>query len=719
MSHIIRTVSLSFLLMLITTAAPARTSIDSIIARTDSIATLNLDAVTVTARRPDAIVTADKISYTPAATLSGSSGNIFDTLSSLPGVTVDNRGNISVNGQKGVSINIDGRKSILSGDALLNYLKSLPSANVARIEIVTTPSARQEASDAPTLINVKLKRNTDEGFTLGTGSDLRLWKARRGTANIHTGYTRGNHRLSLTYATMAARYPSLLITDRPYADTGLRLTQHYNRRRNDIMHNVSMAYDTRFATAFSLGATLAANLYTRREHAGMHTTSPESPSPTVTDNRTRFHTRNIYGNIYLRHTSPRPESDITLSLDFFNHRNTERQDMSDNIGTDIDCDMGGTTAGYVGAIDLRHALSDRWHLSAGVRTSFVTMHNDGEYSGTADLLGSTFGYDENVNAIYAESRARYGRLTATAGLRMEQGNLSTTFSGNKATESTDFSTHSINLFPTLSLSFAAADDDDLALSYAKRIKRPRYADLNPFIHIYDDITHVGGNINLRPSVTHTLQAAWSHATWLCISTATAYTRGDIVKCYREISRDLIYVSPENISRHLGMTLSISAVNIPVTSWWRLSATGTLLYNGYRFPSHTAISPNCLVTPMADVKNLFDFPHGWSAELSGTIRGRTAYGQARISTTGQLYIGVRKSILNSRANITLYVRDLLNTNHRTSTIRLADREATIIEREYEDMRLIGASFSLRFNAGKPSRHIPAKNSWTDEMNRVNL
>lgn len=718
MYNTIRTISLLLFLHL-PAAAPARTSIDSIIARADSIGMMNLDAVTVTARRPDAIVTADKISYTPAATLSGSSGNIFDTLSSLPGVSIDSRGNISVNGQPRVSITIDGRKSILSGDALLNYLKSLPTANVARIEIVTTPSARQEASDAPTLINIRLKRKSDEGFTLGTGSDLRLWKARRGTANIHAGYTRGNHRLSLTYATMAARYPSLLITDRPYADTGMRLTQHYNRRRKDIMHNVSMAYDTRFATAFSLGTTLAANMYTRREHAGMHTTSPESSAPAVTDNRTRFNTRNIYGNLYLRHASPRPESDITLSLDFFNHRNTERQDMTGNDGSDIDCDMGGTTAGYVGALDMRHTLSDRWHISAGVRTSFVSMHNDGEYSGTADLLGSTFGYDENVNAIYAESRARYGRLTATAGLRMEQGNLSTTFSGNEAMENTDYRTHTLDLFPTLSLSFEAADEDDLALSYAKRIKRPRYADLNPFIHIYDDITHIGGNINLRPSVTHTLQAAWSHAAWLRVSASMAYTRGDIVKCYREISRDLVYVSPENIPHHMGLTLSIAAVNIPVTSWWRLSATGTLLYNGYRFPPHTAIRPNCLITPMADVRSLFDFPHGWSAEVSGSVRGRTAYGQARISTSGQLYIGVRKSILDSHGYITLYVRDLLNTNHRTSSIHLADRQATIIEREYEDMRLIGASFSLRFNAGKPSRHIPAKNSWTDEMNRVNL
>lgn len=718
MYNTIRTISLPLFLPL-SAAALAQTSIDSIIAHTDSIGMMNLDAVTVTVRKADAIVKADKISYTPAATLSGSTGNIFDTLSSLPGVRIDNKGSISVNGQPRVSITIDGRKSILSGEALHNFLKSLPTANVDRIEIVSSPSAGREASDGPTLINIKLKRNQDEGFTLGTGADMRLWKARRGTANLYAGYTRGDHRLSLTYATMTARYPSMLITDRPYADTDLRMTQLYNRHRKDLMHNISMSYDLRFTKTLSLGTSLATNIYTRREHADMHTSIPDITAPNVTDNNTRFHTRNIYGNLYMRHTSSRPESDITFSFDFFNYRNTERQDMADNNGTDIDCDMGGTTAGYVGAIDLRHRLSDTWHISAGARSSYVSMHNDGEYSGTSDLLGSTFGYSENVNAIYAEGRARWGRFATSVGLRMEQSNLSTTFTGNEALEHTDYTDHTLNLFPTCSLSFTATDNDDLALSYSKRITRPRYADLNPFIHIYDDITHVGGNINLHPSVSHTIQAAWSHASWLRVSASMTYADGDIVKCYREISRSLVYVSPENIPHRIGLTLSIAAVNIPVTRWWHLSATGTLLYNGYRFPAHTAIRPNNLFTPMADVKNLLDFHHGWSAELSGSIQGRTAYGQARISTIGQIYIGVRKSILNSRGNITLYVRDLLNTNHPTSTIRLADRQAMIMEREYEDMRLIGASFSLRFNAGKPSRHIPPKNNWTDEMNRVNL
>jgi len=700
-------------------AAPAQMPTDSTTAGADSIAMMNLDAVTVTARRPVAVTTADKISYTPSATLSAGGSNIHDTLASLPGVTINSHGSISVNGRQGVQITIDGRKSILSGDALNNYLKSLPASNVDRIEIITTPSAKNDAASASTTINIRLRRASDDGFTFGAGTDCRLWKAKRGLANIHAGYSNGSHRFSLTYAAMTARYPSSLITDRPYADTGMNISQHYFRHRKDFMHNVSANYDWRITPALTLGSSLAANLYTRKESASMHTCIPAADTPLLTDNATRFHTRNIYGNLYLRRTGPLPESDMTLNLDFFNYRNTERQAMDDNSGSDIDCDMGGSTSGYVGSLDVRHPLSGHWHLSGGIRASYVTMHNDGQYTGTSDVLGSTFGYRENINAIYAESRARYGHVTATVGLRMEQTNLSTTFTGNEATQRTDYTDHSVNLFPTLSLKYTAGNGNDMLLAYTRGITRPRYADLNPFIHIYDDITHIGGNINLRPSITHNIQAAWSHASWLRVSINAGYTSDAIVKCYREINRRLTYVSPENLPRHLSMSLGIAAVNISVTRRWRLSATGTLLYSNYHFPPLTGISPNCMFTPMCDIKNIFDFPHDLSAELSGSWRGRSVYGQARVSAVSQVYIGVRKSILGSHGSVTLYVRDLFNTNHPTSVIRLAGRQATVIEHEYEDMRLIGASLSLRFNSGRPQRHIQDKRNWTDEMNRVNL
>lgn len=691
----------------------------------DSIAGQSLSEVTVTAVRRDAIVTADKVSYTPSATLSGSGGSIYDTLSSLPGVTMAPKGIITVNGQRGVTVNIDGRKSVLTGDALLNYLKSLPASGVDRIEVLSAPSARNDASGAPTVINLVTRRISRQGFTLGIGGDGRLWRARRALGNLYAGYARAGHRLSLTYSGMAARNPSRLDIDRPYLNTSHRLTQGYDRQRNNIMHFASLAYDLTPASNLTLATTLTIDNYIRREHDCMTTAIPSLPSPAITDNHVRFNTRNIYGNVFVRRKSPtRPDTDMTLSFDFFNHHNSERQSMADNAATAIDGDMGGTTQGYVGAFDLRHAFTPQWHLSAGARCSYVTIDDSGRYTGNMqsddiDALGSTFGYSENINAIYAEVRGKRGAFTATAGVRAEQANMHTRFSGNETAGHTDHFRHGLRLFPSLTFNLTTSEAGSWSLSYTERVNRPRYADLNPFIHIFDDITHVGGNIGLRESISRNLRLAWSRDAWLSVALTVSQTDGDIVKCYREITDRIVYVSPENLPRHMAASLTVSAVSLPVTRWWHLSATASLLYATYKFPQSTAIPSNTLFTPMGDVKNLFTMPYGFSAEISSSWRGRIPYGQAVVRAKGNVYIGIRKSLPRSVGSVTLYVRDLFNTNHTTSSIFLSGRKAAMCEREYEDMRHIGLSFSLRFNSGNARRHIKARDTWTDEMKRVNL
>lgn len=105
-----------------------------------------LAEVVVTAHKAEAIVTPGMTTYTPSATLSGSGGSAFDAISSLPGVSTDNNGSLSVNGVRGITVTINGRKGALKGSELTNYLKSLPATAVADIRIRTTPSAKDDAS---------------------------------------------------------------------------------------------------------------------------------------------------------------------------------------------------------------------------------------------------------------------------------------------------------------------------------------------------------------------------------------------------------------------------------------------------------------------------------------------------------------------------------------------------------------------------------------------
>ncbi len=693
----------------------------------DSIDTgIKLGEVVVNVRPPDAIVTPDKISYSPDATLSGSGGTAYDAISSLPGVTVDASGSVSVNGVKGVAVNIDGRKSVLTGEALMTYLKSLPAERMARIEVVTLPSAKNDASSAPVTLNLRLKRIREHGFTFGANGNGHLWKARRGLGSMLGVYSNRRVSLTLTYTFIAAGNPSELFTVRPYPDGDNRLLQTYDRRRSDRVNNAMGVFDYNMTDSWKLGISMTGNWFHRRERAAMDTENTLGSSTVHTDNFTDTHQRNIFGNAYLRHAFSGIGGDLTLGVDWFDYHSDETQEMADSSDGSLDGDMGGWVKGVVATLDLMRPLNSDFILSAGLKSSSLRISNGGKYDGSladdssaGNNLSSDFGYQEYVNAAYAECRFTRPFFTIGAGMRVEHTNVKSIFTGNEVSDKADYRRNDWGFFPNASVKFRIGDYGGVLLGYTRGITRPRYADLNPFIYIFDDITHVGGNINLHEAVSNTLQLAYSHDSWLRVSLSGTMESRAIVKCYREITDRVLYVSPENLPRRLGGTLTISAVNMRLLAWWNMSVNATLLYDNYKFGSGLGIGGNCRFAPMVYCKNLFQFPCGLSAELSGQWRGRMAYGQATVGAAGSVYVGIRKSVISGKGNVTLFVRDLFNTNHSRSVIRLTGRSGSLSEREYEMMRQVGVSFSLRFKVGKVRQVNPRRNDLIDEIKRVNL
>lgn len=694
--------------------------------QTDSVFFTDLKEITVTATRPTSIVKADRISYIPSAIISGNT--VYDALESIPGVSVESDGKISVNGERGITVNIDGRKSILTGEALTAFLRATPSSDIDKIDIITAPSARREASGPVTTINIQRRRKNTNGFSIGLNSNAQIWKTRRIYGALHTEYSCKGHVLTLICSSLSALNPTDLITERPYPGYSENLLQTYRRERTDLMNNIALSYDYKTNSNLSLGASLNYNHSNRKEPASMTTITPIDGNPIITNNSARFITHNVYGGAYLKKQASGSKNGWTLSFDFFNHDNTENQLMEDNASTSIKGDMSGNTFGLVGNFDWQKTLSSNWEITAGLRTSYIRMSNLGIYSDQSEQasskdhsasLGSSFGYSENVNALYAEAKARYGFLTATAGLRAEESNLNSDFSGNESADSHDISRHGFRIYPSVSLMASTLSAGTWMLSYSTRVTRPRFADLDPFIHLFDDITHVGGNIRLRESISNSVSAVWTNGSWMRASITGNYSENEIMKCYRELGDGIVYVSPENLPRHLQLILTLSANNLRIGPCWNLSATATMLYSNYHFPAETEIRPNVLFTPMGTLKNRLTLPWDITAEISAEYKGRMAYGQAVVSPIWTTHIGLKKSFLSNKISLSVYMRDIFNTNHPTSTILLSGRKATLSEREFENMRKIGISLSFRFKGNSRSLKKEAGNTLIDEMNRVNL
>lgn len=697
---------------------------------TDSILFSELKEITVMADRRAMKLRSDKIIYDPSATVSGGQGNAYEAIKAIPGITVRSSGDISFNGIQSVAVSFDGRKTILNGENLLNFLKSLPVKDIENIEIINSAGAKSDGSDPTTMLNLVRRRKKDDCYSIGANSDGQIWKARQIYSSVFGEYSRNGHCISVNYSHYVARNPSELLTDRPYLDFKERLTQVYDRRRRDSSQFLSLSYEYRLSEGFVVGTSINYNHFKRKEPAVMTTSVPFVTDQTVTSNNALFVTDNVIGEIYFRSNPSKQNTVWVVACDYFRYRSSESQFMEDNTGRSINGVMEGKTYGIVGSFDFNRSISSYWRLSFGTRFSYVDMNSEGSYTGHTsnesvsnslgiDNLDSSFGYNENVNALYAEGKCSYGILNASVGLRGEQSNLNTYFSGNESAESRDLSKRYFHIYPSLSFMLSTSAIGSYMLAYADKVTRPRFSDLDPFIHLYDNITHVGGNINLKEAHRQSLNLIWSDNGHWRVMVAGEIVSNEIVKYYRELSDRIVYVTPENIPLHMQLLISATGSDLGITSWWKLSATANLIYSTYRFAKDTGLNPNSLWTPMLELKNVFRLPYQIMAEVDASFRGRMAFGQAQISHVWNTYAGVRKSFCNDRLSISLYVKDIFNSNNFNSTILLSGRNALLYEKEYEDMRKIGISATWIFSGGTGNSKKESRNICVDELNRITL
>lgn len=139
----------------------------------DTIADQRLEEIMVTAKLPLVEISAGKTSYRMDASVTQSTGSLYDVLASLPGVVIDSNGNILLNGQSGATILMDGKPTYLSGDELMSLLKSTPATNADKIDLITQPSARHDAAGSSGLIDIRTRKIRLRGVNLalnGNGS---------------------------------------------------------------------------------------------------------------------------------------------------------------------------------------------------------------------------------------------------------------------------------------------------------------------------------------------------------------------------------------------------------------------------------------------------------------------------------------------------------------------------------------------------------------------
>ena len=432
---------------------------------------------------------------------------------------------------------------------------------------------------------------------------------------------------------------------------------------------------------------------------------------------------NFSAGTNITHRLKKEGGEVSASFDYFRYDNTGNQLINSFKPDTLNGDMKGNINLYIGQTDVTYPLNENWRLQAGGKTSFVKIGNTAGYmrpSSTGWLpdgtLGSRFVYDENINALYLQAGYEMERLKLTAGLRMEHTYVHGDFGGNTLQRDSSFTTNYLHLFPTFALQYSLISGNALQLSYSRRITRPNYGDLNPFTYIFDEYTREGGNTKLLPSFSNNVEVAYVYRDWLQTTLFFSHTEDAIMKSYQEQANQSVYVSPKNLSSYAQMGIRINAANLSLSSFWKMNITAIGIYNNYHWIEQGKKMKNRIFTPIFSWMNQFTFASTWSAEFSANYNGRMAYAQATVHPILEMNIALQKKIFQGRGAVTLFAKDLFNTNYQKVDIQVLGTQMFLDERH--NKRVLGIAFSWRFQKGSEEKESIRKNG-IDETKRVNL
>ena len=702
----------------------------------------NMAAVTVQAKRPFIETKIDKTIVNVDASPTNAGSTALDVLEKSPGVMVNSDGAISVRGKQGVIVMIDGKPTYLSAADLANMLKNMPASALDQIEIMTNPSSKYDASGNSGIINIKTKKGKADGFNgnimIGASAGIFTlddkvnylpksqnsfnFNYRKNKVNFFGNYNpnffRGRNQQLISRKFNNENTGALeSVTDQEIRfqfkgfNQTLKLGMDWNPNKKNTFGIVASAFafdgnprpKTKTLIKDGDGAILS----------GMNST---------TENSISF--KNFTGNINWRHQFDSTGKELTADADYVRYDRSSEMRLEttpfDKFG------QSGTqlllTGILPGNIKIASFKTDYVHpfkggkIEAGLKTSYVKTDNSVNYNSMVngqwhdDPRSNHFVYEENINAAYINANKQWGKFTLQAGLRME--NMKAT--GDQLTTRESFKRDTTNFFPTAFVSYAANKNNQLTVSYSKRINRPSYQNLNPFIFFADSLVFQKGNPNLRPQYTHNFEVSHSFK-GKYITTLAYNSTDDVIAQIVKTEGIKMFNTFDNVAELDNISLSLTAP-VKVAKWWNMNVSSTIFNNHYK-GFYNADPIDVKTTSFsANMTNSFTISKSVTAELSGFYRHKSVDDLAMLDAFYQMSLGAQKQILKGKGTLRLNIRDPFAWQRFKGTTKYKGIDMTFNSRP--DVRQVTATFTYRFGKQNGQNTPRRRTSGSqEEQNRV--
>ena len=658
-------------------------------------------------------------------------GTATDVLENVPSVTVDNDGNVSLRGSSNVKVLIDGKPYELMGSDLSSLLEQIPATTIENVEVITNPSAKYDPEGMSGIINIKLKERSSAALGLNGVVNL---NAGTPFAFLGSSYPRDilPSIIPTTMGSVNLNYSTEKYNIFFSADAGMRSRGNMGHSEVERLRNGHpISYDSidnynvnrNYMGSMKIGMEYYINkqnsiLFSYQIRGGKRTRMSNIISNDILDDNmlmdyTQTDTNNnsnINNSFSINYTKKFDEKDRLLTLDA---TFSTRQRKGDGLQEQLYPDPMASLENYY----LREAITLNQHQALNIKLNYVHPFEFGwlletgyegrmdwpdqnaeyfrtEYDSTGslhrfrdDISSTHFNYAQHIHAAYATMGGTvFEGFTIQGGLRLEYTDMNGKDINHPQTA--EIVKQYWELYPTLHLSYDINKDQSVQLSYSRRVRRPHFWDLNPYLDVREGQQLSFGNPNLDPEFTNAIELSYNLGIKNVNIFSSAYFRqtNNMMTRYGFVwdAASAEHYSPwmpynpeydgywastwQNLSTGLNYGLEF-IVDYQITKWWKVNASinlynskieGTELLNNESYEDFLW---------SGKLSSYMTLPKNWTVQLSGQYRAPWLDLQTRMYASYWVDLAMKKDVLNKRGTISIRVSDVLCTGgwgHETYT-----------------------------------------------------
>ena len=674
----------------------------------------DLDEVVVTAERAIMELGLDRKSFNVEKSVAASGGSAEDLLRQIPGITVDLEGNVSLRGSGGVRFLINGRPSGLVGTDPATYLKSLPSASIERVEVITNPGAAFDPEGTAGIINIVLKKKREDGFNVSV--NLNAGTNNKYDGNVDLNWRRGKFN---SFAGIAGRYDERFFEGFREQRGTLGADSLFSRRFDFDGDRVRRSQLLKAGTEYSVGERgvigLQGNLQLESgDNFNLRTTDFFNSEGALDRTQQRTETEpstetdyEVQANYTTTFAKEGRRFSTQLQYSENDEDETENYDeiIFDPLGGQLSTDRQRAPAlegrsQFLGQLDYEQTVGD-FKFTTGWRSTiqettqdagFETLTGGGDFA-RVDSLSNVFRYNEDVHALYVTFGGKIDKITFNMGLRAEQ---AYTTSNLLEPDPEVFENDYFKVYPSIYAGYAFDDNTTLQASYSRRIERPRGYALNPFVDRGDPFNLRTGNPFLLPELINSFELNVQQQYGQGTFTGGVYFRqlNDIISRITRIQDGGVSLSTrDNLDRGRSYGIELIATYKPLPKL-DLTFSG----NGYRSEilgnnDDENIDQNGYLFS-GNVQGSYELPAEVKMQFTYFYRSPGVRPQGRIEAIQSLDLGFRKDILKDKGALTLRVTDLFNQRRYRFTTETGG--ITTISNFQRESRIVYLGFQYSLN-----------------------